>query len=131
MIQKLIRFEHPIDGLGIFCGRIKDNYYWNGFAKRSYSSRTSILSSVNKAIRFFNNPSNVFVNFNNRLHFFAFLSLVDLHNIITTEDLNTLMGLGFKAYKIEVSDYQISEKEAIFTKESIVSKLDITDSLCF
>lgn len=59
-------------------------------------------------------------------YFFAFLSLEQLKNALTTEEIKECLDLGFKVLLLELSDHIASKYQVIFKKEWVTSSQDIS-----
>lgn len=59
--------------------------------------------------------------------FCAYKTVDQLKQWITVEECRELTQHGFAVYLLEVEEYQEGEYQVIFTKESIISKQDVTE----
>ena len=57
----------------------------------------------------------------------AYKTVDELRSWIKVEELQGFVDIGFRVYMLEVTDYQVGEYQAIFTKDSILTKTDITN----
>ncbi len=58
--------------------------------------------------------------------FCAFKSLDDFKCWVTEQQAIALVGLGFRVFEITVKEYQLGNKQAVFTKESVTRKKNLS-----
>jgi hypothetical protein len=67
---------------------------------------------------------------NNKVWFCAYKAKKDLLFWVNLEDLKYVVNtLNMKIFKITVKEYQIGKDQAIYLKESILKKEDITNKI--
>lgn len=121
-----IRFE---DSQGI--GFIKSKQFnveallsecWNNHfsPKLFYSNRKRFfpVPHKDKNLNLYNQSKNWFC---------AFKNLQQVKRIFTKEDLNILVNNGISIYFLEIEEYQEGRRQILYTKESIVNKVDISN----
>ena len=67
------------------------------------------------------------ISFKGKEWFCAFKNLRQVKRIFTKEDLNILVNNGIKIYFLEISEYQEGRRQILYTKESIINKIDISN----
>lgn len=123
----LFRIEHDTDGVGPFqtndyYGTLQEEVYWKSETHKN-------LNIAHKAPKF-NNPhydEGIQTLFDDKIHYCAYKSLEDL---LEYNDLVTLIGLidyGFSIYRLEVSEAILGKSQAVFSKEHIISREDISN----
>lgn len=113
---KIIRIER--DGIGVF-KHGDDDLYQHPIAKRTYRRHNGGGFPV---------PELEGLNLSKdcKEWFCAYISIEDFQAWILPEEVVYFKSVGFKVFLLEVGEYQIGKKQVIFTKESIISKEDIT-----
>lgn len=123
--MKLIRVEH-LDGWGMFnkCSDRKTiDEIRHKLAKSLYRRHTT------------NNPTGGFpppdidgldINEDFKDWYCGFKSIEEFQEWVLPSEVEILIKYDFKIFLIDASEYQIGERQIIFTKESITSKEDVT-----
>lgn len=62
---------------------------------------------------------------NDKTWFCAFKSIEQLNKLLREDELEKLIDHGFNIYILDVTEYQQSEHQVLFTRESITSKQEI------
>lgn len=115
--KQIIRIEHPVDGIGLF---------QSNQITLSWTHLSSILYRHQK----FNNPSmnGLDIEEDYLEWFCAYKSVEQVQEWILKDEMTSLCNdYGFIVYLLEVNQYQEGRDQIIFTKESIISKKDITE----
>ena len=126
-----IRVEHEIDRLGIFWNRKKGtNWYKKGFTialnqKDLFTYTPDKIGGLEKRHEKMTCAHNI-EGFTKE-HLCAYSSVEYLHEFITNDELEKLIKLGFKVYRVSVSNAIIYEPQFLFLKDDIVEKNDITN----
>lgn len=124
--MQIIRIEHS-SGIGVW--RAQDEY-WNLIIEKH--SQHEIIDDRHKGENFpsLSKDTELLIKLGNEPHgdyYFSFLSLDQLEQGFTRDELKELiLDLDFKVYKIEVSEAITSQYQAIFKRENIISKEDIS-----
>lgn len=119
---QIIRIEHPDDGNGIWCSKRKeDRFTYRLNHLKCYKEigirHEDLKSPFEDGLLMDKNCDNWFC---------AFISIKQLIAWVLKEELEEIIKDGFIIYLLEVSDYQIGEHQVIYTKESVISKQDIS-----
>lgn len=106
------------DGLGIFSPKVVDSF------REDYR-----YVNLNKRHQNFNTPQEDFLDIRKEGFewFCTYKSVGQLQQWNTFDEINMLIEKGFSVLMLEVSEYQIGEHQIIFTKESIVKTVDISN----
>lgn len=120
-MKVVYRVEDSSTGIGMFRNTLTMNDMYGN-------------TSIGSRHRYFNTPSEdgIDVRKDDKIWYCAYKNLETLIDRVTINDLRFLVRLGhanFRAYKIEVREYQEGDHQIIFTKESILEKRDITNEI--
>lgn len=122
--MKAVRVENLKDGCGCFSSYTdKDEY-------RSYIN-LDFLRKLCLKHSTFNDPRNDNLNLNKdkKVWFCAYKDVEQLTSWLSKSDIKRLIKQGFRIYLLEVDEYQVGNHQIIYTKESILTKTDITKEL--
>lgn len=125
--MKVIRIEHPSDGNGLFKSSISR---YNDYMYYGADSEDIVLKELfDRHNNGFPNPrkDGLEISKDSKEWFCAFKSMDQMRKWIKHEEFITIKKLGFKILAHEVTEFQEGEHQIIFTKESIVEKMDVTD----
>lgn len=123
-IMKIIRIEHPEDGIGWFNSEFGD--------KHSNYSEICFRHTKNNGFPNFRNDDVLREQFdlNEGLtedYFFAFKSIEKLEAGFTREELKEIINeQGFQVLMLTVSKWFESEYQVVFRKEDVLEKEDIS-----
>lgn len=119
--KKVIRIEYPTTGRGLFTGDIdgKTPSVYN-FAPEISDRHRSFPNMINDFIELF------IVEGNLSEYFCAYLSIDQLQEWVTPDELRVVIKEGFVILLLEVTHYHESKYQVIYTKESITQTMDIT-----
>lgn len=119
---QFIRIKHPEDGEGIWRSKVGNSLDYKIDSLKCYTQLEDRHSE-------FKTPSSDGLNLDkNQLDWFcAFKSMGQLYEWILKDEMLELISAGFIVYLIKATDYQEGEYQIIYTKESIVLKIDITN----
>ncbi len=101
-----------------------------GMFRQDSSYERAPISVIMRHAESFNTPSEdgLSLNLFSKNWFCAYKSLEQISNwILTKEEFHYLIGRGFRIYALTVEEFQVGKHQVVFTKESIVKKLDITE----
>jgi len=101
------------DGVGIFCN---DTIIYTPEVRSIYRRHSED----------FPNPMGEGLEFDDDW-FCAYKTVDQFKEWVRTDEMIDLIEQGFRAYMIEVSNFQEGEYQVIYTKDSIVTKTDITN----
>lgn len=114
----VIRIEYPESGLGLFRSTKTDEAF----------DESGELDALRQ--RHYNFPmphrDGISMSLCGAEWFCAFKSVDQVKQWVTTEEITFLKSLGFVVYMLDVTEYQLGGSQVAFTKESIVSKKDVS-----
>jgi hypothetical protein len=127
------RIEHDVDGIGLFQKgdtRFGDEIY-DHLLETIYSKHELFpipYDDTNQEVPVIKGMRNWLKFDKDRKRWFcAYKSIDQINYWFNTWDLIFIIRkVGFKIYKLEVEEYQLGKEQILFTKESILSKEDIT-----
>lgn len=124
---KIVRLER--NGIGVFRHRDPE-IYKHPIACETYERHNGGGFPLPEYDRIENNSAMdedyLSINKDNKEWFCAYKTVEQLQDWIYKEEIQYFASVGFKVILLKVSDYQIGEKQVLFTKESIKSQEDIT-----
>jgi hypothetical protein len=113
---KIIRIEHPSDGIGIF----RTGHYFDSYiAQHFYSKHRGMLTPYSDGLDLW---------MDNKDWFCAYKSIEQFKEWVEQEWVVPILESGFNILLLSVTQYQIGEYQVIYTKESIIKK-EIINSL--
>lgn len=127
----LYRIEFP-DGYGLFFKNLWDNE-GNIVLSRNVYGCKDFPDLWTRHVQGFKDPErdNLNVKKDGKNYFCAFKSIKHLKYWITKDQFKHLIGLGFRIFIIQATDYQIGKYQILYTKESIKCKIDITNKITY
>lgn len=123
------RIEHT-DGYGMFFQKL-----WNDkgevVAIRQVFGEKDFPDLWARHCRGFKNPEDegLHVKKDNKEYFCAFKSKLAVKYWIDKNHFDRIKQLGFRVYEVHCTDYQEGKYQILYTKESIIQKIDITNEL--
>lgn len=117
---ELIRIEHPESGKGIFQHHFTEHEGLQSFFDRHYNLPCPFSFKESDEMKeAFGSGSNDW--------FCAYKSFEQLLDWIKVGEFQKIIDAGFKFYIIQIKTCIIGNYQAIFKKEDIIEKIDITD----
>lgn len=126
MIQ-CFRIEHE-DGYGLFFKKIWDKT-GNIICDRKYFGERDFPDLWARHCIGFKNPEQEGLEpqKEGKEYFCAFKSIIAIDYWIKPEHMKIIKELGFKVYEIYATDYQLGKYQVLYTKESIIQQIDISN----
>jgi len=123
------RIEHE-DGYGLFFKKLWDNK-GNIIGNRHVFGEKDFPDLWARHTMGFKNPEqeNLQPIKDGKEYFCAFPTLTSVKYWIKPEHLALLKSLGFSVLRLNVTDYQIGKFQILYTKQSIVKSINITEYL--
>lgn len=120
----VIRVEHT-DGNGMFRNSIAPVHEVDNYLMQNMWNRHSTWARGGGMPT----PSNDNINIGkDDLDWYcAFRGLEEFNQWVYPEEAKKLIELGYRIYSLEVTNFQIGDKQVVYTKESIIEKNDLSD----
>ncbi len=113
--MQLIRIEAP-NGIGIFMNS-------------EYPYLDDISPYAGAKHMNFKEPYDDGLNLNkyNKNWFCGYKNITEFNQWLTKDDILSIINCGYNIFLIDVEEYQIGSEQIIYTKESIISKININN----
>ena len=67
------------------------------------------------------------MSLNKKEWFCAFKNIRQVRHIFYPSEIQKCISFGIKVYMVEVSEFQAGRRQIVYTKESIIKKVDISE----
>lgn len=123
-LQELYRIEHTQTGNGMFYG---DEYYFSRVLDREdaleFDTRWRAFPGVSWR------DTELCDHFKHGKHFCAFLDTASIRKFVKKQEMLQFKQAGYRLYRLKVRECITSQYQAIFEKDHIEEKEDITEHI--
>jgi len=110
---KIVRIEYL--GVGIFCS--PNVHCMHPIVREVYNRHNDFPNPMNEGLNLWKD---------NKEWFCAYKTVEQVQQWLRKVEIQYFTTLGFRVYLLTVNEYQMGDYQVIFTKDSIVSKEDVT-----
>lgn len=126
--MQCIRIEYK-DGYGLFFKNLFKNHV--RLESRPFYAEKDLPELHRRHKENFLHPMNdgLDVEKDGKEYFCAFKNIDDFRKWVYEDELKKILNLGFKIYQITATDFQEGKHQILYTKESITSKINISNKI--